>query len=297
MLARAGGGVVGFLARRPVRQPARNIVGERVNDGAIGEEGKAQDRLPRGRGADAAEAAGAGACVRSRRVPDTPEQCPVALDALPDALDALGLAGLEVVDGVDDRAGEAQHIDCPSDPTLPRAAPQQLVAIELLDGPDDGGWASMRSTWTTWASMAYWMAVVSPSTALGGILPVDGEVGGRRRLDRTRRALVPRNDLRASKVRPSGRRTSTSGTALFVVERDASGAGLDALHPRLGVRRPFRVDRHHMTAVECKVAGGEALHVSIHLVGVVLSTVYGNGTGRPEKAGQEGIRKRAAVAR
>ncbi len=86
-----------------------------------------------------------------------------------------------------------------------------------------------------------------------------------------------------------GKEDEGLGPALFVLERDAGSAGLDPLNPRLGVGGAFRIDGDHVTAVEGGVAGGEGVHVAIHLVGIVLTAVHGDGTGCPEKAGQERI--------
>ncbi len=51
----------------------------------------------------------------------------------------------------------------------------------------------------------------------------------------------------------------------------------------------FRIDGDHVTAVEGGVASGEGVHVAIHLIGIVLTAVHGDGADCPEEAGQERI--------
>ena len=70
-------------------------------------------------------------------------------------------------------------------------------------------------------------------------------------------------------------------------EGDARGARLDALHARLGVRGPFRVDRDEPSGGQRVEARRERRDVLVHLVGIVLTPVDGDGAHAEEKPREE----------
>jgi hypothetical protein len=75
----------------------------------------------------------------------------------------------------------------------------------------------------------------------------------------------------------------------FVPKGDAGGAGLDALHPGLGVGGALRVDADQVALTQRGEAGLEHLHVAIHAVWVVLPAIDGDGAARSEKAPDQGV--------
>src|SRR5207245_11016988 len=117
------------------RHPTRDPVGEEVHRRAVDEEREAHDRLPAA--TDALARPGPLKPSAHRLVLDAVfgQERAVALDALPDALDPLGIASLEVVDRVHDGPREPDQVDLPlREPALFPKLAHELAAVQLLDG-------------------------------------------------------------------------------------------------------------------------------------------------------------------
>ena len=216
---------------------------------------------------------------------------PVALDALPDALQARGLARAEVVGGVGDRAREAEHIHLAlRQPALLAQLAHQLVPVELLHGLDEGGGVDAVDV----DDLPFHAPLDGRGQGihgLGRIVAVRVGMGLTAMAGPKETSTRPRNDLRASKVRPTGTSASAPRPLRLVGEGDAGRARLDPLHPGLRVRRALGVDGDHAARVEGGVAGGEGVRVAIHLVRVVLPPVHGDGSCRVQEARHERIAK------
>src|SRR6185436_4065840 len=118
--------------------PPRDPVGQKIHGRAVDEEGEPCDRLPA-----AADPLARPPPLESRAHRLVlhavfGEQRAVALDALPDALDPLGVVLLEVVRRIDDPPRQADEIDLPlGEPALLAELAHEIVAIELLHGVDE----------------------------------------------------------------------------------------------------------------------------------------------------------------
>src|SRR5207253_5609859 len=110
--------------------------------------------------------------------------------------------------------------------------------------------------------MPHWIASVRASTALTGSLRYASRYGVTGMAGPKDTRTRPRKDLRIE-VEPDGDHAQSARPLGLVAERQARGAGLDALHARLGVRRAFRIDRDQPPL-------GEGLEARLERPGVPL---------------------------
>ena len=218
------------------------------------------------------------------------------LDAVPELRDTIRLVGLEVLDGLDDGPGQAEHIDrLRGEAALGAELARQLVAVELLDGADD----------------------------LGGVDPVDvDDLGFHGGLDRVGQFLHRRErvflgaagvgtegdriaegdehpppeglpglereaDRDERQRRPGGPRVCRPRR--LVVQRDPRRPRLDALDARLGVRGPLGIDRQHVPRVEGLAARGERVGVPAGEVRAVVPAVHGDRAGSGEETREDRV--------
>ncbi|OLC30866.1 MAG: hypothetical protein AUH81_18850 [Candidatus Rokubacteria bacterium 13_1_40CM_4_69_5] len=171
------------------------------------------------------------------------EEGTVALYPLPDSLDPLRLARLEVLHRVHDRARQAEEIDLPvSEPALLPQLADQLAPIKLLHGPDDlGGLDPVH---------VHHLGLHGPLDrrgerlhALGGVGVVGRDVRG----DRDRLAEgdehPPPERLACFEGQADRNEPQLAGMVHLVTQGDAGGAGPDALDAGLGVGGALGIDR------------------------------------------------------
>src|SRR6185369_13349914 len=91
---------------------------------------------------------------------------------------------------------------------------------------------------------------------------------------------------RFSRVEVEPDRDHAQGTRplALVAERQPGGAGLDALDADFRVRRALRIDRDETPFVEGLEARRERARVLLHLVGIVLLPVDGDGAAGQQEA-------------
>ena len=205
------------------------------------------------------------------------QQRAIGLDALPEPLHPPGVAGLEVAHGVGDRARQAHGVDVATGEAARfHHLRGQLVAVQLLDRPQEA-------------------LVVEPLDVDDLRLHRPLQIAGQR-VHRLHGILAPRPEVGAGLDRlaeghqhPAAERLARlerepdrdhrqlARVLGLVGEREASGARLDALHARLGVRRALRIDRHQPALRERRLAGGERVDVALGVGGVVLAAVDRDG--------------------
>ena len=218
------------------------------------------------------------------------EEGAILLDRRPEARHPLGIALLEVRRRVRDRAREPQGVDLarPEAALLLQLA-DQVAPVDLVHRADE--LLALRPAHVEDLGLHAPLDRRGEGLdRLGGLIPVHGRVG------RQRDGLPERDPhvaaeglarLERDAHRDQGERRSAPGR--LVVQRDARGAGLDALDAALRMGRALRVDPDELPPLEGAEAGGEGIGVPVHLVGIVLLAVDRDRPAGGEEAGHQRI--------
>ncbi len=170
----------------------------------------------------------------------------VLADLARDALDALGLAVLEVGDGIGDRLRQPEGVDLLfSEPPLRLKLADQVAAVELLDDASEvraveAGHVDDLGLHRPVDRRGEGLDGLDRVVAVGRQVPRDGDGLAERH------AHAPTEGFARLEGEADGhegeRLAPARGAARLVLEGDAGGARLDPLDARLGMRRALRVD-------------------------------------------------------
>ena len=217
------------------------------------------------------------------------EQRAIALDALPEPLEPLGLVGLEPAHRVHDRARQAKDVHLAlGEAALLAELTHQLAPIELLDGVHEAGGVDPLDV----DDLGLHAPLDRRRQRVDGAHGI-GRVGAEVRRDRNGRTERDEHAAleRLARLERQPDRDQRELARPRVAERDARRARPDALHARLGVRGALGIDGHDLVVGEGAMAGREHGAVGVFVHGLaphgILASIHRDGAGGEEEAGQQ----------